>query len=162
MTRTRLQGLLFAASLLFALLLQLLPLPPALEPFKPYWIALVLAYWAIEVPERVSLGFAFCAGFVADVLVGELLGEQALRLLVLVFIVLRFRARLRFFPMWQQSLAVLALLLNDRVVMLMVRGFAGEPLPSAAFWFAPVVGMIAWPFVFLLLDDVRARLRAGE
>ncbi len=162
MNRVRLQGWLFACSLLFALLLQLLPLPPALEPFKPYWIALALIFWAIEAPERVGLGFAFCAGVVSDVLFGELLGEQALRLLVLVFIVLRFRARLRFFPLWQQALAVLGLLLNDRVVMLMVRGFAGEPLPSSAFWFAPVVGMLAWPFVFLLLDDARARLRAGE
>ena len=50
-----------------------------------------------------------------DVLAGELLGEQAARLCVLGFIVLRFRPRLRFFPMWQQALAVLALLLNDRV-----------------------------------------------
>lgn len=162
MNRMRLQGWLFGASIVVAVLLQLLPLPPALEPFKPYWIALALTYWAIEAPWRVGLGFAFCLGFAADVLVGELLGEQALRLLVLVFIVLRFRARLRFFPLWQQALAVLGLLLNDRVVMLMVRGFAGEPMPASAFWFAPVVGMLAWPFVFLLLDDVRARLRAGE
>ena len=47
-------------------LLQLLPLPPALEPFKPYWIALALIFWAIEAPERVGLGFAFCAGVVSD------------------------------------------------------------------------------------------------
>ena len=162
MNRARLQGWLFAAGMLVALLLQLLPLPPALEPFKPYWVALALIYWAIEAPDRVGLGFAFGIGLAADVLIGELFGEQALRLLVLVFIVLRFRARLRFFPMWQQALAVLGLLLNDRVVMLMVRGFAGEPPPPPVFWFAPLVGMLAWPFVFLLFDDLRARLRAGE
>ena len=39
---------------------------------------------------------------------GVVLGEQALRLCALVFIALRFRSRLRFFPMWQQALAVLA------------------------------------------------------
>jgi rod shape-determining protein MreD len=81
---------------------------------------------------------------------------------VLAFIVLRFRARLRFFPVWQQALAVLALLLNDRIVMLMVRGFSGETMPPATFWLAPLVGMLAWPFVFLLFDDLRARLRASE
>jgi rod shape-determining protein MreD len=57
---------------------------------------------------------------------------------------------------------VLALLLNDRVVQLMVRGFSGEPMPATSFWIAPVVGMVAWPFVFLLLDDLRARLRAKD
>ncbi len=64
--------------------------------------------------------------------------------------------------MWQQSLAVLALLLNDRFVVLMVRAFAGDPLPPPSFWLAPVSGMLAWPWLFLLLDDLRARQRAHD
>jgi rod shape-determining protein MreD len=162
MSRLRARSWLFAGSIACAVLLQLMPLPPLVEPFKPYWIGLVLVYWAIETPERVGLGFAFLLGVAADLLVGELLGEQALRLLVIAFIVLRFRARLRFFPVWQQSLALLALLLNDRIVMLMARGFSGEPMPPVSFWFAPLTGTLAWPFVFLLFDDLRARLRAHE
>lgn len=162
MNRQRAQSWLFIASIVLAFLLQLLPLPQAVAPLKPFWLALVLVYWAIEAPESVGLGFAFVLGLAGDVLTGELLGEQGLRLVILAFIVLRFRSRLRFFPIWQQSLAILALLLNDRVVQLMVRGFSGEPMPPAAFWIAPVVGMIAWPFVFLLLDDLRARLRAKD
>jgi rod shape-determining protein MreD len=162
MNRTRVQGWLFGGSIAVAFLLQLMPLPQLLSPLKPYWLALVLIYWAIEMPERVGLGFAFLCGLAGDVLTGELLGEQALRLVVLLFIVLRFRARLRFFPVWQQALAVLGLLLNDRIVMLMVRGFSGESIPSATFWLAPLVGMLMWPFVFLLFDDLRARLRAKE
>jgi rod shape-determining protein MreD len=162
MNRTRLQGWLFGGSLAIAFMLQLMPLPQPLLPLKPYWVGLVLIYWAIEAPERVGLGFAFLFGLGSDVLTGELLGEQALRLVVLAFIVLRFRARLRFFPVWQQALAVLALLLNDRIVMLMVRGFAGEAMPSAAFWIAPVLGMLAWPLLFLVFDDLRARLRVSE
>jgi len=156
------QAWLFGGSLAIAFMLQLMPLPQPLLPFKPYWVGLVLIYWAIEAPERVGLGFAFLFGLGSDVLTGELLGEQALRLVVLAFIVLRFRARLRFFPVWQQALAVLALLLNDRIVMLMVRGFAGEAMPSAAFWIAPLIGMLAWPLLFLVFDDLRARLRASE
>lgn len=162
MNRLHAQGWLFFGSLLIAFLLQMMPLPQLLLPLKPYWVGLVLIYWAIEMPERVGLGFAFLFGLAGDVLTGELLGEQALRLVVLAFIVLRFRARLRFFPMWQQALAVLALLLNDRVVTLMIRGFSGEMMPSPVFWAAPVVGMLMWPFVFLLLDDLRLRLRGNE
>ncbi|MFI4969694.1 MAG: rod shape-determining protein MreD [Lysobacterales bacterium] len=162
MSRTRVQGWLFAGSFVLAFLLQLMPLPALLLALKPYWPGLVLIYWAIETPERIGLGFAFAIGGLGDVLTGELLGEQALRMVVLAFIVLRFRARLRFFPVWQQALAVLALLLNDRIVMLMVRGFSGETMPPATFWLAPLVGMLAWPFVFLLFDDLRARLRASE
>ena len=162
MTRQRAQMWLFIGSIVLAFMLQLLPLPQPLLPFKPFWLALVLIYWAIEAPESIGLGFAFLLGLAGDVLTGELLGEQSLRLIILAFIVLRFRSRLRFFPIWQQALAVLALLLNDRVVQLMVRGFSGEPMPPVEFWIAPLVGMLAWPFVFLLLDDLRARLRAHE
>lgn len=162
MNRSRARTWLFAGSIAFAFLLQLMPLPQLLLPLKPYWIGLVLIYWAIETPERVNLGFAFVIGIVADLMFGELLGEEALRLVVLIFIVLRFRARLRFFPMWQQALAVLALLVNDRIVLIMVRGFSGDPMPAAVFWLSPLVGMLLWPFLFLLLDDLRARLRVGD
>jgi rod shape-determining protein MreD len=161
-TRQRSHLWLFAVSVFAAYLLQLLPLPQALAPFKPYWLALILLYWALEEPERVSLGRAFLLGLAGDVIHGEILGEQALRLVALTFIVLRFRARLRFFPMWQQALAVLALLLNDRIVLVMVRSFAGDPMPPPTFWLAPFAGMAMWPWLFLLLDDLRARLRVHE
>lgn len=162
MNRQRTQAWIFGSSLAFSLLLMLMPLPQVLAPFKPYWPALVLIYWALETPEHVSIGLAFLVGLGADLLDGALLGEQALRLAALTFIVLRFRSRLRFFPMWQQALAVLVLLLNDRVLLLLVRLFAGDPRPPATFWLAPFTGTLVWPFVFLLLDDVRARLRTKE
>lgn len=162
MNRLRANAILFWGGIIACYMLQLMPLPQALLPFKPYWLALVLVYWALEAPEHVNLGRAFMLGLVGDALTGDLLGEQALRLCILCFILLRFRARLRFFPMWQQSLAVLALLVNDRIVLLAVRAVAGVGTPPASFWLAPLVGMLAWPWVFLLLDDVRARVRARE
>ena len=162
MNRARANAVLFWSSVVLCFLLQLMPLPQALLPFKPYWLALILVYWALETPERVGLGLAFVVGLIGDALTGELLGEQALRLCILCFIILRFRSRLRFFPMWQQSLALLVLLLNDRVVLLMIRACAGEPSPPAAFWLAPIAGMLAWPWQFLLFDDLRARLRVHE
>ena len=159
MNRQRLSQWWFAGTLLSALLLMLVPLPAPLEPFKPYWPALVLLYWALESEDRVGLGLAFLLGLGADLFDGVLLGEQALRLTALVFIALRFRSRLRFFPMWQQALAVLALLLNDRILLLVVRVLSGAPVPPASWWIAPLVGAALWPFLFLLLDDLRARLR---
>jgi rod shape-determining protein MreD len=159
MSRQRLERWWFSGTLAAALLLMLVPLPGALEPFKPYWPALVLLYWTLESDDRMSLGLAFCVGLGADLLDGVLLGEQALRLCALTFIALRFRSRLRFFPMWQQALAVLALLVNDRILLLIVRMLAGASLPPASWWISPFVGAALWPFLFLLLDDLRARLR---
>ena len=66
--RKRTELLIFVASILLAFVLQLTPLPQSMLPFKPYWIALVLIYWAIEAPDRIGLGFAFLLGLSADIL----------------------------------------------------------------------------------------------
>ena len=142
-------------SIVAALLLSLLPLAPSFAPLRPYWLALVLAYWVIEAPQRVGLGFAFAIGLVADLAGGGLLGEQALRLVVIAFILQRFRARLRFFPMSQQSLAIGALLLNDRVVAAGLHVVLGAPTLPLAYWLSPVAGLLLWTPVFLLLDALR-------
>ena len=146
---------LLPASLLLALLLGLLPLPPLLLPLRPYWLALVVAYWVIEDPHRVGLGFAFLVGLLADLTFGSLFGEQALRLLVMAFILQRFRAQLRFFPLSQQALAIGGLLLNDRIIVAAVQIVLGKPTPPAMFWLAPLAGMVLWAPVFLLLDALR-------
>ena len=154
MSRMR-PGWLIPASVIVALVLGLLPLPPSWQPLRPYWLALVLAYWVIEAPERVGLGFAFVVGLVADLSFGGLLGEQAMRLVVMAFILERFRARLRFFPMPQQSLAIRALLLNDRIVTAAIHTTHGMPTLPSMIWAAPLAGMLLWAPAFLLLDTLR-------
>lgn len=146
---------LLSLSVLAALLLGLLPLPPAVQPLRPYWLALVMAYWIIETPQRAGLGFAFVIGLLADLAFGGLLGEQALRLVVMAFILQRFRARLRFFPMSQQALAVGGLLLNDRIVATAIHVALSLPTLPLRFWLAPLAGMALWPLVFVLLDALR-------
>lgn len=143
------------ASLLVALLLALVPLPPVLLPLRPYWLALVLAYWVIEEPDYAGLGLAFGTGLVADLAYGGLLGEQAMRLVILTFILQRFRARLRFFPVSQQALAIGGLLFNDRIVSAAVHLAVGDPLLPWSYWWAPLVGMALWPPLFVLMDALR-------
>jgi len=146
---------LLPASLVVAVVLGLLPLPDWLQPFRPNWLALVLGYWLIEAPDRVGLGIAFLMGLAADLAFGSLLGEHALRLTIMAFIVQRFRAQLRFFPVSQQALAIGGLLLNDLVVSAVLHLALGEPLLPPAFWWAPMVGMLLWAPVFVMLDRLR-------
>lgn len=155
MSRLRNKGWILPASFILALLLGLVPLPGLLLPGRPYWLALVLAYWVIETPDRVGLGFAFCIGLLADVMFGGILGEQALRLVVMAFILQRFRARIRFFPLWQQALAIGGLLLNDRIIGAAIHLLVGEPLLPWSYWWAPLLGMALWLPVYVLLDAVR-------
>jgi rod shape-determining protein MreD len=146
-------------TIVVAFVLSLLPLPPLLDIMRPYWVALVMIYWGLETQGRISLGLAFIFGVTLDLLSGSLLGLHALSLVIIVYLVTRFRARLRFFPPWQQALSVLALLMNDRIILLWIISLRGEPLPSLDFWLPPIVGTLLWPWLFLLLDRYRGVMR---
>ena len=144
-------------SIVVALLLGLLPLAAPIAPLRPYWLALAVAYWVLEEPDRAGLGFAFFVGLIADLAFGSLLGEQALRLTILTFILQRFRARLRFFPLSQQSLAIGALLLNDRIITTVLHIALGEPVAPLLSWVAPAIGMVLWAPLFWLFDLLRLK-----
>ena len=154
MSRARV-GWVLPISFVIALLLGLLPMPGFLQPLRPYWLALILAYWVIEAPDNVGLGVAFIVGVIADLMYGGLLGEQALRLVIMTFILQRFRARLRFFPLSQQALAIGVLLLNDRIVATAIHLALGQPTLPWNYWWAPLLGMLLWPPLFLMLDALR-------
>lgn len=146
--RTRLLQL---GSIAAAMLLALLPLPDAIVPFRPFWMALVLAYWVLEHGDECGLGFAFLVGLLLDVVLGTLLGEFALRLVVIAFLLDRFRSRLRFYPIWQQVLAIAALLVNDWIVTAIVHAFLGQPQLPMAMLGAAGIGALLWGPVYAML-----------
>jgi rod shape-determining protein MreD len=146
-------------SLLAAMVLTIIPLPAIVEPLRPYWVALVLLFWCLETQGIINLGTAFLLGLGLDLLTGSLLGMHALGLVIMTYLVTRFRPRLRFFPPWQQALSVLALLVNDRIIVVWIISLRGDALPPASYWLAPVVGMVVWPWLFLLLDRYRGASR---
>ncbi len=151
-------------TLALAAFLAILPLPNWLQPAWPYWMALTLIYWCLETQGRITLGLGFTTGIVLDLLTGSLLGLHALSLVIVIYLVNRFRARLRFFPPWQQALSVFAILMNDRIILLWVISLRGDPLPALDFWLPPLIGTLVWPWLFIALDRVRgsARLRTAR
>ena len=153
-------GWILLGSLLFGLVFAILPLPAGVGPARPFLLAMLLAYWLMEAPNLIGLGMAFAIGLLADLVTATPLGEQSLRLVVLAFLVQRFRARLRFFPLWQQALAIGLMLLNDRVIATLLHIVMGDGLPPWSSWLSPLLGMVIWPWLFVLLD--LARLRARE
>ncbi len=151
---------LIVASFMAALGLTIMPLPDALIWLRPYWVALMLIYWCIEAPEKVDIGMAFVLGLVVDLLTGALLGQHALGLVVIAYIVSRFRLRIRFFPLWQQALGVLAILLNDRLIAIWIQALTGHARPDWQVALAPLVAMAIWPFLFVLMDRAQQQQRA--
>lgn len=149
----------FMFTVVAATLLTIIPLPGFVAMVWPFWMALVIIYWSLEYPHYMSLGLVFFIGLLLDFLTVSLLGLHALRLVILAYLVLRFRARLRFFPPWQLGLSVLALLINDRIILLWVNTLVGQPLPPLSYWLPAIAGALLWPPLFIALDRIRSVAR---
>jgi rod shape-determining protein MreD len=147
------------SSLLVALILMILPLPETVQIYRPHWVALMLIYWSMAIPERVGLWFAFFSGIMVDVSQGTLLGQHALALIIIVYINLNFYQRIRVMSLAQQAMYVFGLLVMGQVVIVWVEGIMGRPAPILAFFAAPFVGMLIWPWIFVILRDIRRKAK---
>lgn len=140
-----------------ALILSVVPVPHWAEPFIPDWVALTLIYWCMATPERVSVGTGWILGLILDVLYGSLLGQHALALTVISFITVKMHLKFRMFPRWQQAVSVLILLAINQLLVIWIRGIIGQAPDTIAYWTPSIVGMILWPWLFVVLRDVRRR-----
>ena len=154
-------GTIIFLSFLVAFLLMVLPLPEWARSFRPQWYTLVLIYWCMASPQRVGVGVGWLTGIIVDVLTGTLLGQHALSLSVIAFITQKLHQRLRLFPIWQQSLSILFLLLVEKLLELWVMGTVAQPVPPLLFWAPPVVGMLLWPWVLVILRDLRRKFQVS-
>lgn len=146
------------ASLAVALMLTMLPLPDWGRPFRPDWVTLVAVYWVLALPRVFGVGMSWCSGLLVDVAQGALLGQHALGLAVVSFIALRFHQRIRVYPLAQQGLILLVLLSCKQTIVLWVSGIIGQAPDNLLLFYAPaLVGMLLWPWVFLILRDLRRR-----
>ncbi len=133
-----------ALSLALTLALGVVPLPESVESLRPDWMAVVLLYWSLMSPRKLSLLTAFWMGLAVDTLSGALLGQNALALLVIVYLADRFHLRLRVFPISQLALTVLVLLGLYEFVLFWIDGIAGRTVPLTERWVPPLTGTLVW------------------
>lgn len=151
----------WATILLFfiaALVMELAPWPTGFQAFKPSWLILVLTYWALAIPNKVSIGMAFLLGVIWDLVLGSTLGVHALVLSVAFYFIAKNYLVLRNLSLWFQSLLVIIFVFAIRLAIFFVELF----LHSAVFNWQEIFGAIAsgilWPWVFLLMRKMRRQV----
>ena len=145
-------------SFALALLLSVAPMPAFMETGRPLWLALFLTAWTLALPHRVGMTTAWILGLAADVLYGTLLGQNALILTFITFLVLSLHQRLRMFPMWQQSLVLLVVFGLAQLVQLWLNALTGNRPPTLLFILPALVRALLWPWVYTALRILRQRL----
>ncbi|PTS85867.1 rod shape-determining protein MreD [Pseudomonas sp. HMWF032] len=145
-------------TLALALLLSVASMPKFMELGRPLWLALFLTYWVLALPHRVGMTTAWALGLLADVLNGSLLGQNALILTLITFLVLTLHQRLRMFPMWQQSTVLLVVFGLAQLVQLWLNALTGSRPPTLAFVLPALVSALLWPWVCAILRGLHQRL----
>ncbi len=154
-------GWVIVLSFVLALILTMLPLPDWAELGRPEWVALVLIYWCLALPERVGVGVGWLMGILLDVSRGALLGQHALSLALVAYVAALFHQRVRVYPLWQQSLTILMLVALHQMLGLWIRGFIDQLPNSWLYWLPSFTSMLLWPWLYLILRDLRRKFRVS-
>ncbi len=152
-------GLALVLTFVIAFMLMILPLPALVEPLRPAWVTVVLVYWTMAVPQRVGVSWAWFTGLLKDGVAGTLLGQYALGLALVAFIVIKLHQRMRVLPLWQQGVGVFVLVLLEQSLFLWTRGIQGLPSPWLLVLGPAAASGVVWPWIFIILRDVRRRYR---
>jgi rod shape-determining protein MreD len=92
---------------------------------------------------------------------GTLLGEHALALTIVVYIVARMHSRLRMFPLMQQGLIIFLLELLYQFILYCIQGFIGEAPHGWLYWSPSITSMLLWPWVYSIMRDCRRRFKVA-
>lgn len=139
-----------ALSLAAALFLDLIPYGRLAG--VPDWLALVLAFWCVREPLRVGMGVAFVLGVAMDVADAAAMGQHALAYVLLAYAAAGLSRRILWFPLVQQALHILPLLLGTQVVMMVVRLVSGADFPGWGYFLGSFSATLLWyPLTFVLL-----------
>jgi rod shape-determining protein MreD len=140
-----------AVSFLLALILSILPLSNAVMLFYPHWLLLIVIYWILALPHRISLGVAWLLGLILDGLYGSTFGEHALAMTVVAYLVEKFHQQIRMFPLLQQAICILVFVLIYQGLLFWIQGILGQLPNTHWFWLSAITSMIVWPWLFMLL-----------
>lgn len=145
-------------SMFFSLMLVLLPLPEWAHAFRPDWVTLFMIYWAMAMPEFVGLITAWIFGLLLDVAQGTILGQHAMGLVLVIWVVQMTYLRIRVASLLQQSLIIFVLLLAKLLLTLWVSGLVGQAPENILLYLLPSIsGALIWPWLFIVLRDIRRR-----
>jgi len=140
-----------------AFMLAIMPLPDWAVEFRPDWVTLVLIYWAMAVPTRIGVTVAWFTGLLLDVSYGTLMGQHAVGMVLVIYVIHIQHQRLRVASLLQQAIVIFVLLLVKQLLTLWVDGMLGRAPHSWLYFMPTITSTLLWPWTYLILRDLRRK-----
>ncbi|MDP2560719.1 rod shape-determining protein MreD [Psychrobium sp. 1_MG-2023] len=143
------------SSVFCAAFLQVMPLPPFLDDFRPNWLLLISFYWCVALPHRFNIGSAWLAGLVLDLLWGANLGVNALSFVLVCATLTHNFQRVRSFSVWQQAIIMALLSLVYQFVNYLLTSWFVGAVSHGGYYLSVITSLIVWPWIFFMLRKTR-------
>ncbi|MEX1032661.1 MAG: rod shape-determining protein MreD [Cellvibrionaceae bacterium] len=149
-------------SFFLALALSVLPLPLNWAWFRPEFVALLVIYWVMALPDRMGVGMAFGVGLVQDVVENAVLGQHALALVAVAYVCVLSYRRIRNYALWQQSAWVFVLIGIHQLFCNWVHSLTGPASQSLIFLVPALVSALIWPMMLIAMEWLRIRTQSSR
>ena len=149
-------------TLIVGLLLQVIPLSAPLIYWRPQFVLLVVFFWLFRNPFQFGIGFAWFAGLLFDIVIGELFGRHAIVFGLCAYLLQLLQQRLQHFWLFHQVVLVLLLVLLSQVLLHSI------PLIFRANWQNELLvipsfsSALFWPFLVWLLNQLMRVQQLGR
>lgn len=144
-------------TIIVAFMLSIMPLPNWAVDFRPDWVTLVLIYWAMALPASIGVTIAWMVGLMLDVSHGAVLGQHALGLVIVIYVIHAQHQRLRVASLLQQGIVIFVLLFVQQLISLWVSGIMGQAPDNWLYFMPSLTGALLWPWVYIILRDLRRK-----
>jgi len=143
-------GNIIVFSFIAAFILSMVPLPQILQTIRPEFVTIVLIYWCIALPNRIGVGIAWIVGLVVDVST-----DAFLTLALIAYLAIKLHQRIRIFPIWQQALTILVLMMFQGTITLWIKGMLGDAPSLSVFMLPAISTALFWPVAYILMRQIR-------
>ena len=147
------------SSFFFGLILAIVPLPIIFNAFRPEWMILLIFYWVLALPHRVSVVHAFILGLLLDLLLGSMLGMHALLFSILAYVVSINYQRIRYLTLVHTTLLAGGFVFIAKLSLYLLASSL-QPIVLHKYYFGSIfTSMLIWPWLFLFMRFIRIRFK---
>lgn len=142
------------ASVVLGLMLQLLPISATMAHWRPQFVLLVVFYWLFRSPFLHGITFAWLAGLLLDVFVGELLGRHAMVFALCAYLLQLLQQRLHHFGVFHQAMLVLLMALMSQLLLHSITLIFRSDWDSNLLIAPAITSALIWPLLVWLANHL--------
>ncbi|SMN16013.1 Rod shape-determining protein MreD [uncultured Candidatus Thioglobus sp.] len=141
---------------LFTLIISALPLPEIVLDIAPFWVLLFFTYWLIYFKLQGQFFFALILGTLIDVLYGDILGQNALALILSSVFIIKIKQSFAVSNLSTQQIYIFSASAIYLLVLLLVHALSTQSFNFNYYLLAtPLSGALFWPVVQSILSKYK-------